>query len=130
MKVYLIAPHEQQPHALAQLEAAFDLDRGTIREERSSATDVRTAVDVELRTPEISRKVASHVLAHFGAGGYMPGSFYQDFIMLVARADPTRRRRLALAEPAYVLAVSIAQDSEHGVAMLQAIAAGEPVVAP
>ena len=130
MKIYLIAAPDEQPAALDQLDAAFTMDHRTVRVELSGADLYRTALDVELRTPEITAEVANHVLAHFGEGGYKPGSFYQDLILLIARADPTRRRRLALAEPAYVLAVGLAQDSADGVATLQAIAAGEPAATP
>lgn len=127
MKIFLIAKAEEAPPAIDQLSAAFDVDSRSLRHETAGPDLTRTALDVELRSPEITREVAAHVLAHFGAGGYHPGSFYRDLILLIARADPSRRRRLALAEPAYVLAVWMAQDSADGVAALQAIAAGTAV---
>lgn len=129
MKIYLISTPDEAPPAISQLEAAFAVDMRTMRHETAGPDLVRTALDVQLRTPEVTREVASHVLAHFGAGGYHPGSFYRDLIMLIARADPPRRRRLALAEPAYVLAVGLAQDSATGIDTLSAIAAGKTAVA-
>lgn len=129
MKIFLICPAEDAPAAISQLEAAFAVDMRTMRHETAGPELVRTALDVELRTPEITPTVASHVLWHFDGRGMEPGSFYRDLIMLIARADPTRRRRLALAEPAYVLAVGLAQDSATGINTLDAIAAGKTAVA-
>lgn len=131
MKIRLTCLPEEAPRALEQVDAAFnvhDMDRAYNRSR--SSRDVRVYLDVALPDPQITPEVANHVLAHFGEGGYQPGSFYQDLILLIARADPTRRRRLALGEPAYVLAVSLAQNSADGVATLRAIAAGEPAAAP
>ncbi|GAA4225955.1 hypothetical protein GCM10022254_09230 [Actinomadura meridiana] len=122
MKIYLIALPQDVPHAINQIEAAFELDLRTVRHETAGPDLTRTALDVELRAPQITPEVAAHVLAHFGAGGYHAGSYTRDLIMLIARADPSRRRRLALAEPAYVLAVGLAQDTATGVETLQTIA--------
>ena len=129
MKIFLISEPDEAPAAIDQLSAAFDVDMHTMRHETAGLAAVRTALDVELRAPEITREVAAHVLAHFGAGGYHPGSYVRDLILLIARADPQRRRRLALAEPAYVLAVALAQDTAHGVEALHTIAAGQTVTA-
>lgn len=72
---------------------------------------------------KITREEAGHVLAHFGAGGMVGGAFSMDLVMLIARADPTNRARLALGFPGYVAAVHLAQNVEGGTAKLQRIAA-------
>jgi hypothetical protein len=126
MKIRLTCLPEEAPRALQQLDAAFTVDDKS-RVDRGNSRGARFYLDVRLLEPEITPEIASHVLAHFGAGGYHPGSFTRDLILLIARADPSRRRRLALAEPAYVLAVSLAQDSADGVETLRAIATGDEV---
>jgi len=128
MKIYLIAPGDQAPTAIDQLSAAFTVDMRTMRHESAGAELTRTALDVELRSPQITPEVAAHVLHHFGERGMEPGSYVRNLLMLIARADPQRRRRLALVEPAYVLAVGLAQDSATGIDTLAAIAAGKTVV--
>lgn len=128
MKIIVIASGEEAPPAISQLEAAFTVDMRTMRHETAGPDLTRTALDAELRASEITPEVAAHVLHHFGEpGGMEPGSYVRDLILLIARADPQRRRRLALAEPAYVLAVSLAQDAADGVKALKAIATGTAV---
>lgn len=70
----------------------------------------------------ITPEIAAHTLFHFKAGGMEAGSFVKDLIMMIARADPGRRRLLARGFPAYVEAVDLAQNSADGVAVLAGIA--------
>lgn len=69
----------------------------------------------DLVTPEM----AAHVLAHFNAGGFFPGSFTRQLIALMASADETNRLRLAFGFPGYAAAVGLAQNTDFGIAMLR-----------
>lgn len=75
--------------------------------------------------PIITPEIANHVLAHFGRGGYEAGSFTQQLIALIARADPSNTARLALGFPAYVAAVVGMQNDPDGAAWLTKLAAAE-----
>jgi hypothetical protein len=73
----------------------------------------------------IPRRIADHVLAHFGHGGYQAGSFTRNLILTIASADPGNQRKLALGFPEYVAAVQLAQLDDDGITRLQAISAAE-----
>ncbi|MEU8199540.1 hypothetical protein AB0C10_37725 [Microbispora amethystogenes] len=77
------------------------------------------------RHQPISDEVASHVLAHFGHGGYLAGSFTRALMHAIASADPSNQHKLALGFPEYVAAVRRAQNERDGIATLQKIARGE-----
>lgn len=79
-------------------------------------------ITVVATAPAITAIEASHVLAHFGAGGYPAGSFTRTLIRATTAADPANRARLALGFPGYVAAVDLAQNDPAGIAKLQAIA--------
>jgi len=87
------------------------------------------AAGIELVTPvaEITPKVAGEVLWAYGHSVWVKPSDYRlQLIGVIGKADPSNRRRLALAEPAYVAAVQLIQFSPDGVATLTTIAkAGE-----
>lgn len=70
----------------------------------------------------VTREVASHVLHHYGAGGYPPGHFTHLLVMAAASADPTNLQRLALGFPEYVAAVRLARDVDGGIDVLRSIA--------
>lgn len=70
----------------------------------------------------ITATIASNVLAHFGAGGYHPGTFTRRLIGLLAAADPANAARLRSVFPAYGVAVHLAQNTPDGIAMLHAAA--------
>lgn len=73
----------------------------------------------------ISRKVAAHVLWHFGAqGGMEPGGFYRSLLDTIRHADPEQRARLGVVYRDYVEAFNAAQGDPDGIRMLQQIAAG------
>lgn len=77
-------------------------------------------------TPTIPAETAAHVLFHYGReGGYQAGSFTEQLIVLIDRADPHHRDLLALGFPDYVAAIVAIQYDPNGVAQLQRIAAGE-----
>lgn len=127
MKLEFICNSDDLSEALDIINAAFDV-RAVLQER---GTDVRrVTLDVRVRTAEITPEIAAHVMHHFGIkGGYAPGSFTRDLVMMIARADLPNRARLALGHPAYVAAVALAQDELEGAARLQAIAAAETTVA-
>lgn len=73
----------------------------------------------------IAADVAAHVLTFYGHdGGYPAGSFTQDLISLIDRADPSNQDRLAAGFPAYVAAVHAIQYDPDGTTRLKDIAAG------
>jgi len=72
----------------------------------------------------IDPETAHHVLWHFGHVGYDPGSFTAHLLEAIANADPGNQTRLSLGFPGYVAAVRLAQNSDTGIATLQAIAKG------
>lgn len=73
----------------------------------------------------IPADVAAHVLTFYGHdGGYPAGSFTQDLISLIDRADPSNQDRLAAGFPAYVAAVHAIQYDPAGIGRLQDLAAG------
>lgn len=74
--------------------------------------------------PALSQHVASHVLWYFGAGGYEPGSFVEQLLLLIARADPVNTSLLRGVYPEYVHAFQLGQ-SRGGIGELQKIANGE-----
>lgn len=73
----------------------------------------------------IPAETAQHVLFHFGAGGYQPGSFTQQLITTIAMADPGNQARMALGFPNEVAAVQLAQNDPNGIDQLQRIARGQ-----
>jgi len=77
-----------------------------------------------MNQPSIPAETASHVLFHYGRGGYQAGSFTEHLIKTIDMADPDNRDLLALAFPDYVAAVIAIQYDRDGVAQLQAIASG------
>lgn len=70
----------------------------------------------------VTPEVASHVLHHYGEGGYEAGSFTRQLIATVAAADPINMARLGLGFPEYVAAVRLANNFTEGIAILRAIA--------
>lgn len=83
--------------------------------------------DVEPRPPfneRIRPSTAMHVLWHFGAGGYPPGSFTQALMVTFACGDPASAARLTMAFPELGRAMHMAQNTETGVHELQRIANG------
>jgi hypothetical protein len=77
----------------------------------------------ELVTPEIAAHVLWHFEGSYKDGALEPGSFTQRLIAAIAAADPQNRGLLSLGFPGYALAVTVAQDVDEGMAMLQEIAA-------
>lgn len=80
-------------------------------------TTIRAMVTLET---DITPEVAGHVLAHYAAGGIQAGTFTSELIAVMDRADPDNLMRLALAFPAYALAVSMAKNTPDGINELQA----------
>lgn len=68
--------------------------------------------------------VASHVLYHFGHGGYPAGSFTQTLLKAIAIADSNNLDRIAQGFPEYVAAVHAISYDPDGVTRLQQIARG------
>jgi hypothetical protein len=108
MKIELTCTSDQLPQALDLLDAAFEVDSPNIRSEALGQRE-SVCLYAQFRPVEVTPVIACHVLHHFGEGGYAPGSFVRDLILVIARADPQNRRLLALGHPAYVLAVGMAQ---------------------
>jgi hypothetical protein len=78
-------------------------------------------------TITIPAEVASHVLSHFGRGGYPAGDWSETLITLIDRADTQNRAKLLAAYPEYGRAVLLAKYDEEGIATLQRLARGETV---
>ncbi|MGA5035147.1 hypothetical protein [Streptomyces sp. ECR3.8] len=78
-------------------------------------------------TITIPAEVASHVLSHFGRGGYPAGDWSETLITLIDRADMQNRAKLLAAYPEYGRAVLLAKYDEEGIATLQRLARGETV---
>jgi hypothetical protein len=76
--------------------------------------------------PNISAKVAAHVLSHFGRGGYPAGDWTESLITLIDRADMANRAKLLTAFPDYGAAVLLAKYDENGIATLRAISGLKP----
>ena len=74
--------------------------------------------------PSLSPHVAAHVLWYFGAGGYEPGSFVEQLLDLITRADPVNTNLLRGIYPEYVHALQLGQ-SRGGIGELQKIATGD-----
>ncbi|MFD5566591.1 hypothetical protein [Streptomyces cadmiisoli] len=73
----------------------------------------------------IPADVAAHVLWHYGLdGGYQPGSFTEQLLTTIAKADPTHRDKLGAGFPDYVAAVAAIQYDPAGVERLRDLAAG------
>lgn len=77
------------------------------------------------KRPKIPAEVASHVLSHFGRGGYPAGDWTESLISLIDRADAVNRVKLCTAFPDYGDAVLLAKYDDNGIAVLQAVAGGE-----
>jgi hypothetical protein len=73
----------------------------------------------------ITPHMAAHVLHHYGAGGYEPGSFIKGLIAVIARADLVNRERMALGFPGYVAGVNLADRTPNGIEILGKCAAQE-----
>lgn len=74
--------------------------------------------------PRIQPETASHVLSHFGRGGYPAGRFTTLLIQTIDAADQTNEARLAAAYPELFAAITTAKYDEDGIDRLQAIATG------
>jgi len=86
------------------------------------------AADIE---PTITPTQAAHVLWHYDAtGGMEPGSFTQQLITTIDRADRENTIRLAVIYPGYVGAVALAKYTEDGIRLLQGLARQMLVPAP
>ncbi|MEW2147732.1 hypothetical protein AB0909_00600 [Streptomyces albidoflavus] len=72
----------------------------------------------------ISSEIASHVLAHFGHGGYEAGTFTRHLLSAMDTADPVNLAALGRAFPAYAAAVVGIKYDPEGVAFLQRLASG------
>jgi hypothetical protein len=74
------------------------------------------------KTAVISPTAAAHVLwCYDETGGYEPGSFVRQLIVLIGRADPANRAKLARGFPEYVAACEEIE-APGGTETLQAIA--------
>ena len=88
-----------------------------------------TDTTTNVTAPGLDAKVARQVLWHFREpGGMEPGEFIKALLTAMARADPMNLRRLGLGYPGYALAMSMAQNTDFGIAWLQE-AAGVSVCA-
>lgn len=74
------------------------------------------------KRPKIPAEVASHVLSHFGRGGYPAGDWTESLITLIDRADAVNRVKLCTTFPDYGDAILLAKYDDNGIAFLQAIA--------
>lgn len=74
--------------------------------------------------PQLSPHVAAHVLWFFGAGGYEPGTYIEQLLVLISRADPVNTNLLRGVYPEYVHAFNLGQ-SRGGIGDLQRIANGD-----
>lgn len=77
----------------------------------------------KINSPDITPEIAAHVLHLYGEGGYSPGSYVEDLVRLIARADFEQRLKFAKLYPGYVTAVTWAKDTGDGVDRLRAILA-------
>lgn len=78
----------------------------------------------DVMEPTLTPHVAAHVLWYFGAGGYEPGSYIQQLLTLISRADPVNTRLLRNVYPEYVHAFHLGQ-SRGGIGELNRIANGD-----
>lgn len=86
-----------------------------------TSPDKLTRLAREIISPEQAR----HVLHAYGAtGGYRAGSFTTNLIDCFQTADPQNFAALSRSFPGYGAAITLARDTESGIAVLQIIAAG------
>lgn len=73
--------------------------------------------------PEISPEEARNVLHYFGhPQGWEPGSFTQEMLQAIAKADLSNRSLLSLGFPGLVAAMNLAQHQLGGINQLVKIA--------